>query len=566
MKKLIQTILVITISSLTVFAQIPFKGLVAYYPFSGDANNFVNDDNNGVVNGATLTSDRFGNPNSAYSFDGINDNILIHSDSLLAPQGKSNYTVSLWVNYIGDGYLMQIFTGTNGTNISNYDLGIGSSKLSFINYPFYKTTTTSNIQTPINTWVHLLLSYNQIKDTVSIYQNTNLLFKAPFSNTPPKAGLISIGAVINNLAPFKGKIDDIRFYNRTLSQQEISALYNENSCSNYSSKIILPNYINTDGLIAYYPLNNDTKDYSGNNNDGINNGATLTTDRFGNTNKAYQFDGTSNYFQFSDGNLPTGNSNRSFSMWIKYQPTNSDWASILSYGTGTLKGEHNLLLINQNGILDFDYFNLNSITTDSAVKQNEWYHVVYIFDNTIGTQIYINGKLQALNLGGIALNTNNINSINTTLNGSMYIGRATQISSFPYYFKGAIDDIKIYNRALSQSEINSLFTENVCISNITVTDTLKISSISGINELPENFGLVKVYPNPTKDVINIVASNPSSNYSIQIVNNLGTVVYTGSLSNASTKVNLNTLGKGMYYIKILDISNNVLDTRKLVLE
>ena len=336
-----------------------------------------------------------------------------------------------------------------------------------------------------------------------------------------------------------------------------------NKCSNQST---LPNYISTNGLIAYYPLNNDTKDYSGNNNDGINNGATLTTDRFGNQNSAYSFNGTSNYFQFSDNKLPTGNSNRSFSMWIKYHKPNSYWASLLYYGTATLKGEHNLLLINQNGILDFDYFNLNSITTDSVVKQNEWYHLVYIFDNAIGTQIYINGKLQDLSIGKIALNTNNINSINTTSNGSMYIGRSSQISAYPYFFKGSIDDIKIYNRALSQTEINSIVNENVCISNITVTDTLKISSISGINELPENFGLVKVYPNPTKDVINIVASNPSSNYSIQIVNNLGTVVYTGSLSNPSSQVNLNTLGKGMYYIKILDISNNVLDTRKLVLE
>jgi len=177
--------------STNLFAQIPVKGLVAWYPFSGNANDFTDNNNNGTVNGATLTTDRFGNPSSAYSFDGVSNNILIHSDTNLAPYGKSNYTVSLWVKYLGDGYLMQIFTGTNGTNISNYDLAVGSSKLSFINYPFYKTTTTSNTTTPSNTWVHLLLSYDQIKDTVSIYQNTNLMFKAPFSNTTPKAGLIS---------------------------------------------------------------------------------------------------------------------------------------------------------------------------------------------------------------------------------------------------------------------------------------------------------------------------------------------------------------------------------------
>lgn len=317
------------------FAQIPVKGLVAWYPFSGDANNYVNDNNNGVVNGAILTTDRFDNPNSAFSFDGINDNILIHTDSLLAPYGKTNYSVSMWCKYQGDGYLMQIFTGTNGQNISNYDFTVGSSKLGFINYPFYKTSTSSIDTINHNTWTHFILQYNQIKDTVTVYKNILLSFKAPLSTTPPKAGLISIGAVINNLAPFKGSIDDIRFYNRALTTSEMSALYNENQCLSF----------------------------------------------------------------------------------------------------------------------------------------------------------------------------------------------------------------------------------------ITVTDTLKISAVSGINTLPDNFGLLKVFPNPAKDVLNISASNPTANYSFQITNNIGTVVYSGNLSSSNTQLNISTLGnKGLYFIKILDVTNNVLDSRKLIFE
>jgi len=57
-------------SSLT--AQIPSNGLVAWYPFNGNANDESGNGNNGVVNGATLTADRFGNANGAYSFDGVN--------------------------------------------------------------------------------------------------------------------------------------------------------------------------------------------------------------------------------------------------------------------------------------------------------------------------------------------------------------------------------------------------------------------------------------------------------------------------------------------------------------
>ena len=52
-------------------------GLVAYYPFNGNADDESGNGNHGTVNGATLTIDRFGNENSAYSFDGIDDYIDI---------------------------------------------------------------------------------------------------------------------------------------------------------------------------------------------------------------------------------------------------------------------------------------------------------------------------------------------------------------------------------------------------------------------------------------------------------------------------------------------------------
>jgi len=61
----------------SVFAQIPTIGLVAYYPFNGNANDMSGNANNGTVHGATLTTDRFGNPNSAYSFDGLSNYIEV---------------------------------------------------------------------------------------------------------------------------------------------------------------------------------------------------------------------------------------------------------------------------------------------------------------------------------------------------------------------------------------------------------------------------------------------------------------------------------------------------------
>ena len=83
-----------TILPTLVFAQIPSDRLVGYWPFNGNANDESGNGNDGAVNGATtLTIDRFGNSNSAYAFDGINDYIGIASSSLVinpTPQPHSH--------------------------------------------------------------------------------------------------------------------------------------------------------------------------------------------------------------------------------------------------------------------------------------------------------------------------------------------------------------------------------------------------------------------------------------------------------------------------------------------
>ena len=73
---------------------VPSNGLAGWWPFSGNANDVSGYGNNGTVNGATLTTDRFGNPNAAYSFDGINDYIRCTSTGVA---GSGSRTISFWI-------------------------------------------------------------------------------------------------------------------------------------------------------------------------------------------------------------------------------------------------------------------------------------------------------------------------------------------------------------------------------------------------------------------------------------------------------------------------------------
>lgn len=94
-------------------------GLVAYYPFNGNADDESVNTNNGTVHGATLTTDRFGNANSAYSFDGLDDYIMISSSSSLDIRG--NLTISAWVQSDWDkGEIM--WRGDNESGSDPYTL------------------------------------------------------------------------------------------------------------------------------------------------------------------------------------------------------------------------------------------------------------------------------------------------------------------------------------------------------------------------------------------------------------------------------------------------------------
>jgi hypothetical protein len=321
--------------------------------------------------------------------------------------------------------------------------------------------------------------------------------------------------------------------------------------------------IPTTGLIAYYTFTGNANDLSGNGVNGTVNGATLTTDRFGNANSAYSFNGSNNYIQFSDTKMPTGNSSRTFSIWTNFQG-NTGWGSLLSYGKETATGNHNELLVSKNGVIDYDYFNINSISNDS-ISQNNWFHIVYVFDNTIGTKIYVNGVLTTLKVSGISLSSTNISSINTLLSGTMTVGNTNNNNN--YWYKGSIDDIAIYNRAITSTEVLSLYQNGYCQKTITVMDTLVISSTTGINSISPDFGTVKIYPNPSNNLLNIAVSKPSNNYTLKIFNSSSSLVYSEVLNTSSTQINLSSLGStGLYIIQIYDTQNNILDTRKLIFE
>jgi len=211
------------------------------------------------------------------------------------------------------------------------------------------------------------------------------------------------------------------------------------------------------GLVAWYPFNGNANDSSGYGNHGIVNGATLTTDRFGNKDQAFNFNGVNNYVQITNPKfLPQGNSSRTTSSWVYLNPTigYNDWYSILSYGNAFGYGFLNDVLISST-FTDFACHEFFSKSTQQSDLSNRWHNLVITYDSSsiLSVKMYLDGNFLQTN----TTNYYGITSLNTQLT-NLLIGKSNIMYTSNYFFNGKLDDIRIYNRALSQEEITYLAT------------------------------------------------------------------------------------------------------------
>ena len=221
MKKALTSIL-LTLSA-TTFAQIPSyvpsNGLVGWWPFNSNANDESGNGNNGTVNGATLTTDRFGVADKAYSFDGVNDYV-----STFRP-GYLSFSISIWYKVTGP-ILPLSYPLVDGFD-SYYDLYFTNQGLFYAS--FTGLNQYSNIYCGLSLtqdqWKHLVLVYNN--NVINIYSNSDLVGTYNVQSLTGTAGNHFFGASLTGTDQFlKGSLDDIGIWNRPLTACEIKDLYN----------------------------------------------------------------------------------------------------------------------------------------------------------------------------------------------------------------------------------------------------------------------------------------------------------------------------------------------------
>lgn len=247
MRKNLFVLMVALFWSLSSMSQtIPTSGLVAWYPFNGNAIDSSGNGRNGSVYGASLTTDRFGRSNSAYNFNGSSDYIEVSNHSSLSFTSKQ-FTFSFWVYFNSGSYRNQgvfckrngysdfeyYFTKYNGSSGHNYesrmklwDLG---GMCDLYNEPRYGINLDSL------RWYNVIITGNG--SVRKIYIN-NVLIDSGSNNSSCTASSgsgslrIGTGGGWGSNDWMDGKIDDFGIWNRELTSTEISSLFYDSTTNN----------------------------------------------------------------------------------------------------------------------------------------------------------------------------------------------------------------------------------------------------------------------------------------------------------------------------------------------
>jgi curved DNA-binding protein CbpA len=234
------------------------------------------------------------------------------------------------------------------------------------------------------------------------------------------------------------------------------------------------------GLVAYYPFNGNANDESGNGNHGVVTGASLGLDRFGDIGKAYDFDGIDDVVKIAPLNS-TAFDAISVSLWVK--TTNKTRNKHLFSNYGRPHWFH--VLLNPSGNdgrcsvqIDGGFSSPPYCSTTKSIANGQWHHVVACWDKVTGkVKIYLEGSK----------NVESTTRVKKRLDLTVPIWIGGQVN-YRRYFEGVLDDVRIYNRALSPEEVKELYEYEKPISNPKGTAIAKADRNPGGNEPLPNAG------------------------------------------------------------------------------
>lgn len=469
------------------------SGLIQYFKFD---NSYSNEANTISFTPTSFDYDRSGYPNSA-----IRMTYALQSQAIIPglPYGNAPRTISFWTKSLADAGLNYgpIFTYGTGTAGNSCGGGVSVDRTMFMSHTDNYTLIMGGNPNTVGIWYHFALTYDGT--TAKIYRNGQPMGSmVKYWNTINNSDIFKLGVGVGGEQWFNGLIDDLKIYDRAVSDSEVQQIYNE------------PN-THTVGLIKSFSFNNSPSDDTNSVSFTTSNASYPITYTAGRSGAGQAMVTTASATRVCNiPNLPLGKTDRTISYWYYHTTFNpiTSYAS-LGYGATTQYNTFGLYL-NANTI-NFSGSNYDANFSNGITNPYQWYHAVIVFEAD-NVKIYVNGVIKGTMARPL---------VNTTLS-SFRIGA----------FAGAIDDLKIFDRALNSTQIISLYQNNFVL-NTSDNNNFKKKNIL-------------IYPNPAKEKVFIKSETAISK--IELYDFSGK-----KLKEITTdKMDISSLQSGNYIIKVFD--------------
>ncbi|MCA9375923.1 MAG: SdiA-regulated domain-containing protein [Candidatus Doudnabacteria bacterium] len=453
--------------------------LVTHMKFDTNAADVSGRGHHGVLRGdASLTAD--GQVNGALLLDGEGDYVHVKDSTDVNLGTHGQRSVSLWFNAQDVQSRQVLFEeGAQVRGLAMY-LDAGRLYVSGWNTPAnesgWQGTYLSTDRLQSNTWHHVVLTLDGDatlqEDVLRAYLDGDEFASGAGSQLWAHSGDIGLGAVNDGIlfhdgqnlatgtAALQGRLDDVRIYNRSLTDVEVYSLYR------FTEELVLPPEVVNDPLsrtelVMQLGFNEDMIDLSGHATDATSrNGARLV--EAGVFGGAVQFDGVDDYLSFTDSALINKGKHdqRSVSLW--FNPDRVDARQVLFEEGGTVRG---LNIYIEHGHVYVAGWNEpvaesgweGTYLDAGAVEAGVWQQVVLTLDGTSelregALKAYLNGQFVAEGAGSALWSHTGDIGVGATNNDTKFASGDRSGTSLDH-FQGRVDDVRVYNRVLSTDEV-----------------------------------------------------------------------------------------------------------------
>lgn len=421
----------------------------------GNANDIIGANHGTLVNGATFAPGMVG---QAFSLDGTNDYVDVGDVDLPA-----TFTIDTWIRPNNVTAYQTIVSKDNNDTLRSYFFQleatgtlVGSVRNSISQYTQYRT---SSAVVSAGSWQHVAMVYDgsagagqKMRFYVNGVSYPAAVIASQDSGGTPEDNALStklgiIGDVVTS--PFNGLIDEVEIFDRALTAEEIAAIANAGSAGKCRSCVAPPS-----GMVSWWDGEGDANDIIGTNDGTLVNGATFAP---GKVSQAFSFDGTDDYVSLADSSTLDFNTNSPMSvdLWI-YRTRDYNRQTLLGKQSGcTANGMNYTLALDELAPLNGVCFIGNDVNNhkvcingaaNDILPLNQWIHIAVTFDGS-SMRIYRNGLL---------VNTANSVQLGPPNDEVFSIGKSGDCQTYGLAFGGRIDEVEIFNRALSTEEIAAI--------------------------------------------------------------------------------------------------------------